>query len=80
MTIKISIDCMGGDHGPAVTVAAAVAFANREPDVEFLLVGLEANIHAELKKNHAGQHPRIKVIHASEVMHKRAFRLEIPGR
>ncbi|MFZ6686438.1 phosphate acyltransferase PlsX [Undibacterium sp. SXout11W] len=68
MTIKISIDCMGGDHGPAVTVAAAVAFAKREPDVEFLLVGLEENIHAELKKNHASQHPRIKVIHASETV------------
>src|SRR5450830_1848132 len=68
MTIKISIDCMGGDHGPAVTVAAAVAFANREPDVEFLLVGLEDQIQVELKKNHASQHPRIKIIHASEVV------------
>ncbi|MBC3870334.1 phosphate acyltransferase PlsX [Undibacterium oligocarboniphilum] len=68
MTIKISIDCMGGDHGPAVTVAAAVAFANREPDVEFLLVGLEADIQSELKKLHATQHPRLKIIHASEVI------------
>jgi glycerol-3-phosphate acyltransferase PlsX len=49
MTIKISIDCMGGDH-PSVTVAAAVAFAHREPDVEFLLVGLESVIQAELKR------------------------------
>ncbi|WP_423708383.1 phosphate acyltransferase PlsX [Undibacterium sp. WLX3042] len=68
MTIKISIDCMGGDHGPSVTVAAAVAFAHREPDVEFLLVGLESVIHAELKKHHAEHHPRIKVIHATEVV------------
>jgi len=59
---------MGGDHGPAVTVAAAVAFANREPDVEFLLVGLEAAIQAELKKNHASNHPRLKIIHASETI------------
>ncbi|MBC3935397.1 phosphate acyltransferase PlsX [Undibacterium rugosum] len=68
MTIKISIDCMGGDHGPAVTVAAAVAFANREPDVEFLLVGLESEVQEELKKNHASNHPRLKIIHASEVV------------
>ncbi|MBI3284565.1 MAG: phosphate acyltransferase PlsX [Burkholderiales bacterium] len=68
MTIKISIDCMGGDHGPAVTVAAAVAFANREPNAEFLLVGLESTIQAELKKYHAGAHPRLHIVHASEVV------------
>ncbi|MFZ6765995.1 phosphate acyltransferase PlsX [Undibacterium sp. Di26W] len=68
MTIKISIDCMGGDHGPAVTVAAAVAFANREPDVEFLLVGTEAVIQAELKKCHASNHARLKIINATEVV------------
>jgi glycerol-3-phosphate acyltransferase PlsX len=59
---------MGGDHGPSVTVAAAVAFAHREPDVEFLLVGLESVIQAELKKNHAEHHPRMKIIHATEVV------------
>ncbi|HTD02887.1 phosphate acyltransferase PlsX [Undibacterium sp.] len=68
MTIKISIDCMGGDHGPAVTVAAAVSFANREPDSEFILVGLESEIHAELKKNRAGNHPRMTVVNATEVI------------
>ena len=59
---------MGGDHGPAVTVAAAVAFAHREPDVEFLLVGLESVIQAELKKHHAIHHPRLTIVHASEVV------------
>ncbi|WP_110253560.1 phosphate acyltransferase PlsX [Undibacterium pigrum] len=68
MTIKISIDCMGGDHGPVVTVAAAVAFANREPDVEFLLVGSESILQAELKKHHASNHARLKIINATEVV------------
>jgi phosphate acyltransferase len=68
MTIKISIDCMGGDHGPSVTVAAAVAFAHREPDAEFLLVGLESVIQAELKKHRALGHPRISIVHAAEVV------------
>jgi glycerol-3-phosphate acyltransferase PlsX len=68
MTIKISIDCMGGDHGPAVTVAAAVSFVHREPDAEFLLVGPEAVIQAELKKNHALNHPRMSVVNATEVV------------
>ncbi|MEB0033087.1 phosphate acyltransferase PlsX [Undibacterium sp. RTI2.1] len=68
MTIKISIDCMGGDHGPVVTVAAAVSFANREPDAEFILVGLESHIQAELKKNRALNHPRISIVNATEVV------------
>ena len=41
MTIKISIDCMGGDHGPSVTIPAAISFVESEPDAELILVGLE---------------------------------------
>jgi glycerol-3-phosphate acyltransferase PlsX len=68
MTIKISIDCMGGDHGPAVTVAAAISFVNREPDAELVLVGLEQPIRAELKRRKASEHSRLSVLHASEVV------------
>ena len=68
MTIKISIDCMGGDHGPTVTVAAALSFANREPDVEFFLVGQEAIIQAELNKLGARIHPRMSIVNATEVV------------
>ncbi len=68
MTIKISIDCMGGDFGPSVTVAAAVSFANREPDVEFVLVGQETVLQAELKKLGAISHPRLSIVHASEMV------------
>jgi glycerol-3-phosphate acyltransferase PlsX len=66
MTIKISIDCMGGDHGPSVTIPAAISFLKREADAELILVGLQDVIHAELKKCHAEAHPRIAVLHASE--------------
>ena len=37
MTVKIAIDCMGGDHGPKVTVAAALAFVAEFPDAELTL-------------------------------------------
>ncbi len=57
---------MGGDHGPSVTIPAAVSFLKREPDAELILVGLEEVIRAELKKLHADAHPRITVQHASE--------------
>ncbi len=59
---------MGGDHGPSVTVAAALSFAKREPDVEFLLVGPEAIIESELKKHGALNHPKMAIINATEVV------------
>jgi glycerol-3-phosphate acyltransferase PlsX len=68
MTIKISIDCMGGDHGPSVTIPAALSFANRQPDVELILVGLEGVLRAELKKHKALDHPRLSLVDAAEVV------------
>jgi glycerol-3-phosphate acyltransferase PlsX len=57
---------MGGDHGPSVTIPAAISFVNREPGAELILVGLEDVIRAELKKHKADSHPRLSVLHASE--------------
>ncbi len=59
---------MGGDHGSSVTVAAAISFVNRQPDAELILVGNEETIRAELKRNKAADHPRLSIVHASEVV------------
>ncbi len=40
-TVRIAIDVMGGDHGPAVTVAGAEIASLRRPDTEYLLFGDE---------------------------------------
>lgn len=68
MTIKISIDCMGGDHGPSVTIPAALSFVKHEPDAELILVGRSDVILTELKKLGAADHPRLSVLHATEVV------------
>jgi glycerol-3-phosphate acyltransferase PlsX len=68
MTIRISIDCMGGDHGPKVTVPAALAFANQVQDAEILLVGRESILRAELERLGAAKHPKLSVINAEEVV------------
>ena len=47
--IKVAVDCMGGDHGPHVTVPAALEFQARQSDVELILVGLPEAIQKELK-------------------------------
>lgn len=59
---------MGGDHGPSVTIPAALSFAKHEPGAELILVGLEDVIQAELKKLRASSHPRFSIVHASEVV------------
>src|SRR5438477_2160941 len=68
MTIRISIDCMGGDHGPTVTVAAAVSFVKHVEDVEVILVGQELIIRSELKRLKFDHHPRVSIRNASEVV------------
>ena len=65
MTITVAIDCMGGDHGPSVTVPAALGFVRSHDDVRVVLVGLEERIRP-LLGNVAD--PRVSVRHASEVV------------
>jgi len=68
MTVTLTIDCMGGDHGPAVTVPAAVRFARSRPDAKLLLVGAEAAIRAQLDKLKAQSEPALSVVNATEVV------------
>lgn len=70
MGISVSIDCMGGDHGPRVTVPAAVSAAAAHANAEFILVGLQSEIEAELARLRidAGVRARLRVRHAAEVV------------
>lgn len=68
MTIKISIDCMGGDFGPSVTVPAALAFLRRETQAELILVGQESVLRAELAKHRDAAVSRLTVHNATEVV------------
>ncbi len=48
MDITLAIDAMGGDHGPKVTVPAALAYLRKHPEDTIVLVGLPDAIEAEL--------------------------------
>ncbi len=37
--VTLAVDCMGGDHGPAVTLPACRAFLQRHPNAQLVLVG-----------------------------------------
>jgi len=68
MDITVAVDCMGGDHGPHVTVPAALNFLRSNADVDVVLVGLRDAIEAELKARGARPNPHLRVHHASEVV------------
>jgi len=59
---------MGGDHGPHVTVPAALDFQARQPDVAIVLVGLPETIERELAALGAKPGERLRVQPASEVV------------
>jgi len=59
--ITIAVDCMGGDHGPRVTLAACRNFLDHHPDAELLLVGLPDRLSD-------ASHARARVVPASEVV------------
>jgi glycerol-3-phosphate acyltransferase PlsX len=59
---------MGGDHGPRVTVPAALAFQARHPDVSLILVGRPEAVQPELDARRAGAGERLRVQPASEVV------------
>jgi len=66
--ITVAIDVMGGDHGPHVTVPAAIKSLARNPDLNIILVGPQDIIAAELKaRRHRGS-PRLIIRHSTEVV------------
>jgi len=61
--MRIALDGMGSDNAPEVEVSGAVA-ASLESPHEFILVGDEARLNAELAKY--PKHGNIRIVHASE--------------
>jgi glycerol-3-phosphate acyltransferase PlsX len=65
--MRIALDAMGGDYAPATTVEGAVEALLENSGLSVILVGDEAEIHAELeKKNCRGL--QISVKHASQTV------------
>ena len=59
-TITLAVDCMGGDHGPRVTLAACERFLQRHPHARLLLVGRPEALTC--------QHERAEIVPATEVV------------
>jgi glycerol-3-phosphate acyltransferase PlsX len=68
MALTIAIDCMGGDHGPKVTVPAAISFIHANADARVVLVGREGEIRTQLRAARGMRESALEVRHASEVI------------
>ena len=68
MDVTVAVDCMGGDFGPHVTVAAALDYVARRENVNIILVGAPDVISAELHKASAASVARTAIQRASEVV------------
>jgi len=60
--VRLAVDCMGGDHGPSVTLPACRAFLAAHPQAELILVG-----RPEALSEAAGW-PRCTIVTATEVV------------
>jgi phosphate acyltransferase len=57
----LAVDCMGGDHGPRVTLAACLEFLGHHPDAQLLLVGAPDSLRVF-------SHPRAVMVPALDVV------------
>ena len=66
--LTIAVDAMGGDHGPRVTVPAALDSAAKYPSLNLILVGDESSLRGTLAGREQAYGNRIQIVHASEVV------------
>ncbi len=66
MSLTISIDAMGGDHGPKVTIPASLDCLKNNPELKLILVGNETVIQQMLPKDLTAYQDRLTIHHASQ--------------
>ena len=64
----LAVDAMGGDHGPAVTVPAALRVLRRHNDLALVLVGDEAALEQALAAAGPTERERLSIEPASQVV------------
>jgi glycerol-3-phosphate acyltransferase PlsX len=68
MDVKIAIDCMGGDNGPAVTLPAAFNFLRHERDAAVIAVGRLDAVGPLMKEAAREFGTRLRIRDASEIV------------
>ncbi|MFQ5488127.1 MAG: phosphate acyltransferase PlsX [Gammaproteobacteria bacterium] len=66
MSLTIALDAMGGDHGPAVIVPAALRVLNEQAALRLILVGDEDVLQEEIGRQGGQGRDRLAVHHATQ--------------
>jgi len=64
--LTIALDAMGGDHGPVVTIPAALNALKKRHDLKLILVGDQAQLMAALQQQGGDVGGRLIIQHASQ--------------
>lgn len=65
-SVTIALDAIGGDHGPEVTVEAALYMLRETSQLRLILVGDHEILNAQLHRSRIGHDSRLTVHHASQ--------------
>jgi glycerol-3-phosphate acyltransferase PlsX len=68
VSVTIALDAMSGDHGPSVTLPAAIDILRRDTDVRLILVGQQEVLSPLLAQHQREFGDRLVLHHASEVV------------
>jgi glycerol-3-phosphate acyltransferase PlsX len=68
MPVTVAVDAMGGDHGPSVTLPAALQFLEETPDARVILVGQEGPLKAAMARQKSPAASRVTIHAASEIV------------
>ncbi len=68
MSATLSIDAMGGDFGPQVTIPASLSCLRKNPQLKLIMVGDEAVLSGLLSEALVEFKDRIRIQHASQVV------------
>ena len=68
MQHKISVDAMGGDFGPSVTIPASLKILKKYENISIVLVGIADEITKILKKKKSLNHPRVTIHNATQIV------------
>lgn len=64
--LTISLDIMGGDKGPLITIPAAIMAIKQLPHLHLILCGDETVISQELAKHNLLEHPQLSICHSTD--------------
>ncbi|NTS77956.1 phosphate acyltransferase PlsX [Catenovulum sp. SM1970] len=66
--LTLALDAMGGDHGPPITIPAALAILSKYHNINFIICGDSQAINSQLNQSPYFEHDRVSVYHCEQTV------------